>query len=98
MKTECKNCLFAFEEIVPDPSENYTPGKPKKRVKTLCCHVTKPAHSGFPVVRTESFCALFTDRVTREQPLAHLLWGHTHHAHHAQNTTLPVENPNYRGL
>lgn len=70
MKIECRNCLFAFEESVPDPLEAYVPGKKKKRITCLCCHVTKPAHNGFPVVRAESFCGLFTNKETRNQPLA----------------------------
>ena len=70
---KCANCLFAIPEYVPDPNTPYKSGTPKPRIPGYRCHISRPGTNGFPQVRDDEFCGMFTDAKTRKQPLARLL-------------------------
>ncbi len=69
---KCARCFFAISEFVPDPNAPFTGGKSKPRISGYRCHIGRPSANGFPIVRGDEFCGMFTDRATRKQPLAHL--------------------------
>lgn len=69
----CENCLFCLNDLIPDPYAPHFPGREKPKIHGLRCHIARPANSGFPIVRPDEFCSLFTDYETREQPLARFL-------------------------
>ena len=71
---KCANCFFSTPGAIPDPSAEWEQGmRQKPRVAGFRCHATRPAAGGFPPVGADSFCALFTDRATLDQPLRHLV-------------------------
>ena len=70
---KCARCFFAISEFVPDAAAPFTCGKSKPRVPGYRCHISRPGTNGFPVVRADEFCGMFTDAKTRKQPLARLL-------------------------
>jgi hypothetical protein len=70
---KCARCFFAISEFVPDAAAPFTGGKSKPRVPGYRCHISRPGTNGFPVVRADEFCGMFTDAKTRKQPLARLL-------------------------
>ena len=70
---KCARCLFAISEFVPDANAPFTPGNSKPRVPGYRCHISRPGTNGFPIVRADEFCGMFTDAKTRKQPLARLL-------------------------
>jgi len=69
----CADCLFCMRDIIPDPNAPHIPGHEKPKVSGYRCHAKLPTASGFPIVRADEFCALWTDKTTRKQPLARLL-------------------------
>lgn len=70
---KCARCFFAISEFVPDAAAPFLGGKSKPRVPGYRCHISRPGTNGFPVVRADEFCGMFTDAKTRKQPLARLL-------------------------
>ena len=69
----CGTCLFCLADMIPDPNAEYKPGLAKPKVAGHRCHVCRPTNGGFPIVRADQFCALWTDAKTKEQPLVNLL-------------------------
>lgn len=69
---KCARCFFAISEFVPDADAPYT-GKSKPRVPGYRCHISRPGTNGFPIVRANEFCGMFTDAKTKNQPLTRLL-------------------------
>ena len=69
---KCARCFFAISELVPDPTAPFRHGS-KPRVHGYRCHISRPSTNGFPIVRADEFCGMFTDAKTRKQPLARLL-------------------------
>ena len=71
---KCATCFFSTPSLIPDPMAKWELGMGQKpRIAGFRCHATRPAAGGFPPVETDSFCALFTDRATLEQPFRHLI-------------------------
>jgi hypothetical protein len=66
---KCALCLFAVAELVPDPNEPHVAGKSKTRISGFRCHISRPGANGFPIVRGDEFCGMFTDAKTRQRPL-----------------------------
>ena len=77
---KCANCLFAISEFIPDPNEPHIAGKQKTRIPGFRCHINKPGVNGFPIVRGDEFCGLFTDANTRQRPLLELAMPGLHNA------------------
>lgn len=69
----CATCFFCLGDTIPDPNAEHKPGLAKPKVAGHRCHVCRPTNGGFPIVRADQFCALWTDKATKEQPLVQLL-------------------------
>jgi hypothetical protein len=69
----CEECFFCLPDMIPDPNAEYKPGMAKRKVPGFRCHSCRPSTNGFPIVRKDQFCSLWTDRKSREQPLIFLL-------------------------
>ena len=71
---KCSECFLATADLIPDPSATWEQGmRSKPKIDGFRCHAHAPAAGGFPPVCADSFCALFTDRATLDQPLRHLV-------------------------
>ncbi len=70
---KCAHCLFAIAEFVPDPNAPWVSGKQKPRIPAFRCHFSRPGTNGFPIVRGDEFCGMYTDKRTRKQPLVKLV-------------------------
>ena len=81
----CENCLFGLVDLIPDPNAPHVPGREKPKVAGRSCHISRPSNYGFPIVRPDEFCALFTDRATKEQPLARFLNPNSQHKAYGEN-------------
>jgi len=71
---KCTDCIFAVEDRIPDPAVEWNDGmRCKPKVDGFRCHAVRPSAAGFPIVKGDDFCALFTERGTNAQPLRHFV-------------------------
>lgn len=65
----CSECIFGRGVTIVDKDKT---GKELGRRECYECHVSRPTRYGFPVVRTDDFCACHVDAKTGERTFAGL--------------------------
>ena len=65
----CAECLFGRGVTITDYNKA---GKVTDKREMCECHVSRPTRYGFPVVRTDDFCACHVDAKTGERTFAGL--------------------------
>lgn len=65
----CAECLFGRGVTITDYNKA---GKVTGKREMCECHVSRPTRYGFPVVRTDDFCACHVDAKTGERTFAGL--------------------------
>ncbi len=71
----CVKCAFCKQSLIPDLTQEYIPGRRRRRIDGLVCSIRPPVTAGgCPIVEPSHGCALWTDN-DGQQPLRYLL-GH----------------------
>lgn len=65
----CAECIFGRGVTIVDKDKA---GKVTGKREMCECHVSRPTRYGFPVVRTDDFCACHVDAKTGERTFAGL--------------------------